>query len=230
MHISEGVLTPIVLSGGACLTAIGTYIGLKKLDYDNLVTVAILSATFFVASLIHVPVGPTSTHLILNGLLGVVLGWASFPAILVALTLQAMLFQFGGLTTLGVNTLNMALPPVLCFFIFRPILTRSTVSKSVSAFACGASAVALSAILTASSLALSGDSFFHVAQALLISSIPVMLIEGVITASIVTFLAKVRPEVLAFAAPVYTPDMHSTPDESANTESLSARPAEAATR
>lgn len=200
MHISEGVLPPLILAGSACLTVAGTAIGLKKLDYDNLVTVAILAAAFFVASLIHVPVGPTSAHLILNGLLGVIMGWAAFPAILVGLTLQAMLFQFGGLTTLGANTLNMALPPVLCFYIFRPMLSGSGTRRSVAAFACGATAVGLSAVFTAATLALAGDAFFHVAQVLLLSSIPVMLIEGVITAGIVGFLAKVRPEVLFFAS------------------------------
>ncbi|GFM35770.1 cobalt transporter CbiM [Desulfovibrio psychrotolerans] len=200
MHISEGVLPPLILAGSACLTVAGTAIGLRKLDYDNLVTVAILAAAFFVASLIHVPIGPTSAHLILNGLLGVIMGWAAFPAILVGLTLQAMLFQFGGLTTLGANTLNMALPPVLCFYIFRPMLGGSASRRSVAAFACGATAVGLSAVFTAATLALAGDAFFHVAQVLLLSSIPVMLIEGVITAGIVGFLAKVRPEVLFFAS------------------------------
>ena len=38
----------------------------------------LLGAAFFVASLIHVPIGFSSAHLILNGLLGVVLGWAAF--------------------------------------------------------------------------------------------------------------------------------------------------------
>lgn len=33
-----------------------------------------MTAAFFVASLIHVPIGPTSVHLLLNGLLGVVVG------------------------------------------------------------------------------------------------------------------------------------------------------------
>ena len=45
----------------------------------------------FVASLVHVPVGPSSMHLVLNGLLGLLLGWAAFPAILVGLLLQAVL-------------------------------------------------------------------------------------------------------------------------------------------
>ena len=97
MHISEGVLSGPVLAGGWALTAVGTAIGLKRLDYDRLMTVAILSAAFFVASLIHVPIGPVSVHLILNGLVGAILGYAAFPAICVALLLQAVLFQFGGL-------------------------------------------------------------------------------------------------------------------------------------
>jgi cobalt/nickel transport system permease protein len=80
------------------------------MEHKEVPKVAILSSVFFVASLIHVPLGPSSVHLILNGIMGVLLGWTAFPAILVALALQGVLFQFGGITTLGVNTLNMALP------------------------------------------------------------------------------------------------------------------------
>ena len=89
MHIAEGVLSPAVLGGGAVLALAGTAQGLRRLEYDRLVTVGILSAAFFVASLIHVPVGLASAHLVLNGLVGVLLGWAAFPSILVALLLQA---------------------------------------------------------------------------------------------------------------------------------------------
>lgn len=87
MHIAEGVLSPAVLAGGAVLALAGTALGLRKLEYDRLVAVGILSAAFFVASLIHVPVGLSSAHLVLNGLVGVLLGWAAFPSILVALLL-----------------------------------------------------------------------------------------------------------------------------------------------
>ena len=93
MHISEGVLSPAVLGAGAALAVAGLAMGLRKLDYDRLMTVAILAATFFVGSLIHVPIGPSSAHLILNGLVGILLGWAAFPAIFVALLLQAVLFH-----------------------------------------------------------------------------------------------------------------------------------------
>ena len=60
MHISEGVLSPAVLGAGAVLAAAGIVIGLRKLDYDRLMTVAILAknnpifvplAAFFIAYL-----------------------------------------------------------------------------------------------------------------------------------------------------------------------------------
>ena len=87
MHISEGILSGPVLISGAALAAAGTAIGLKNFDYDRIAKAGILSAAFFVASLIHVPIGPSNVHLILNGIVGLLLGWTAFPAILVALLL-----------------------------------------------------------------------------------------------------------------------------------------------
>ena len=52
MHISEGILSGPVLISGAALAAAGTAVGLKKLDYDRIARAGILSAAFFVASLI----------------------------------------------------------------------------------------------------------------------------------------------------------------------------------
>jgi len=200
MHISEGVLSGPVLLGGAALAVAGTAIGLKKIDYDQVMTVAILSAAFFVASLVHVPVGPGNAHLILGGLLGVILGWAAFPSILVALLLQAVLFQFGGITVLGLNTFTMAAPAVLCFYLFRPMLIKGNGTRFAAAFACGFFAMLISALLTAGALALSGEAFESAAQVLLIAHLPVMVVEGVITGFAYTFLVKVKPEALAVSS------------------------------
>jgi cobalt/nickel transport system permease protein len=197
MHISEGVLSaPVVLAGWA-LAATGVALGLRKLDYEHIMGVAIVSAAFFVASLIHVPLGPASVHLVLNGLMGALLGPAAFPAILVALMLQAMLFQYGGLVILGVNTFNMALPAVLCFYVFRPWLRRGGAWRSSGAFLCGALAVLLSGLLTAGALVLSGEAFQVTAQVILAAHLPVMAVEGLLTLLAVGFLAKARPEMLA---------------------------------
>ena len=196
MHISEGVLSgPVLISGGA-LAAAGTAIGLKKLDYDRIAQAGILSAAFFVASLIHVPIGPANAHLILNGLVGLLLGWAAFPAILVALVLQAVLFQFGGITALGVNTIIMALPAVFCYFMCSPFLHKKSALALTAAFACGFLSVALSALILALALVFTEENFFEVSAIVIAAHIPVMIIEGLVTAMCVAFLKKVQPSML----------------------------------
>jgi len=197
MHISEGVLAAPVLAAGVAAAAAGVAVGLKRMDYDKIPQVAILSSGFFVASLIHVPVGPVSVHLVLNGLVGLLLGWAAFPAILTALTLQALLFQFGGLTTLGVNTLNMALPAVLCGLSLGPLVRQRNLPLAVAAgFACGFLAVAGSGLMVAASLLFTGESFSAAAKLILAAHLPIMAIEGLLSALCVSFLKKVSPEIL----------------------------------
>jgi cobalt/nickel transport system permease protein len=196
MHISEGVLSGPVLVSGAALAAVGTAIGLKKIDYDKIARVGMLSAAFFVASLIHVPLGPTSVHLILNGVVGLILGWAAFPAILVALALQAVLFQFGGITALGVNTVSMALPAVLCYVVFGRLIHRRPVVALAAAFACGFLAVFISGILVGVALMFTEERFLQVVVAILAAHLPVMIIEGIVTALCVAFLRRVQPSML----------------------------------
>ncbi|MFB0527248.1 MAG: cobalt transporter CbiM [bacterium] len=197
MHISEGVLSAPVLVTGVILTACGVSLGLKKMDYEKIPEVAVLTSAFFVASLIHVPIGPSSAHLVLNGLIGLLLGWPAFSAILVGLSLQALLFQFGGLTSLGVNTFNMALPAVVSFYLFRLFGSKDNPYMLVfSAFLCGVVGILGSALLVGLSLVTTGEAFLTVAKLIVIAHLPVMIIEGVITATAVVSLNKVRPELL----------------------------------
>ena len=201
MHIAEGVLSPAVLAGGAVLALAGTALGLRKLEYDRLVAVGILSAAFFVASLIHLPVGLSSAHLVLNGLVGVLLGWAAFPSILVALLLQALLFQFGGITVLGVNVFTMGFAAVISWYVFRAIcyLCPGMKGVRVAAFMGGALGVALAAVLTALALAFTDEGFWLAARLLLLAHLPVMLVEGLVTMFTVSFIMRVRPELLGMA-------------------------------
>ena len=201
MHIADGVLSPAVLAGGAVLALAGTALGLRKLEYDRLVAVGILSAAFFVASLIHVPVGLSSAHLMLNGLVGVLLGWAAFPSILVALLLQALLFQFGGITVLGVNVFTMGFAAVISWYVFRAIcyLCPGMKGVRVAAFMGGALGVALAAVLTALALAFTDEVFWLAARLLLLAHLPVMLVEGLVTMFTVSFIMRVRPELLGMA-------------------------------
>ncbi|MBW2109249.1 MAG: cobalt transporter CbiM [Deltaproteobacteria bacterium] len=198
MHISEGVLSPSILVAGAAVTTAGVVMGLKRLEQKDVPSTGILSAAFFVASLVHVPIGPASVHLVLNGLLGLILGWRAFPAILIGLALQALLFQFGGITTLGVNTMNMALPAVVCSMVFGWAVRPRTppMLRVVAAFACGSGAVLLSGLLVACSLYWSGEAFLPAAKLIVVAHLPVMAIEGVLTSACTVFLIRVKPELL----------------------------------
>ena len=185
-----------VLVAGAAVAVACTAVGLKKLELDRVAQAGILSAAFFVASLIHVPVGPSSVHLILNGIVGLLLGWAAFPAILTALVLQAMMFQYGGITTLGVNTVIMALPAVVCYHLCGPFIHKPSRIAVPAAFACGAGSVFLGAILAGASLIFTEGSFLEVAGLIVTAHLPVMAIEGIVTVFCVAFLKKVKPEML----------------------------------
>ncbi|RME62802.1 MAG: cobalt transporter CbiM [Nitrospirae bacterium] len=194
MHLSEGVLSGQVLLAGAVASAGGLYMGVKRLRDQDVPKVGLLSGAFFVGSLIHIPLGPTSVHLVLNGLVGLLLGWLAFPAILVGLVLQAVLFQFGGFTTLGVNLLIMAGPGVLVYYLFRSVL--KTPLWWAGAFGAGVTGVGLGALGLSTALYLSGEGFVTTAKLALLSHLPVAGIEGVVTAIVVGFLKKTRPEVL----------------------------------
>lgn len=200
MHISEGYLSGPVLITGAALAAAGTAVGLKKLDYDRIAQAGILAAAFFTASLVHLPAGPTNVHLIMNGIIGLLLGWGAFPVILVALLLQGILFQFGGITTLGVNTLIMATPAVMVHYMFGRWVNRPGWVGTAAAFSCGAGAVAFSSILLAVSLIFTDEKFFSMVVTYLGAHTVVMAVEGAVSVVCVGFFLKVKPELLPVSA------------------------------
>lgn len=194
MHIAECVLNVPVLVTGAVIGLTGVAVGLQRLKDENLMFAGMLGAAFFVASLIHVPVGMGSAHLILNGLLGVFLGTAAFPVILISLLLQAVLFQFGGLTVLGVNTATMGLGALSAYYLFHSLSNR--IGVSWSGLIAGFSGVFVAGLLTALALGFSDEGFVGAAIAIFLSNLPVMIAEALITLFIVRYIQRVRPELL----------------------------------
>ena len=201
MHIVDGALADPVALGAAVAATGGIALGLRALTLERIPTAGVLSASFFVASLIHVPIGPSSVHLILNGLAGLLLGWAAFPALFVGLLLQAAFFGFGGLTVLGVNTLNIALPAVLAGLLFRPLIGRGTpLAGAIWGAAGGAFAIAATTAMVGLALALSGDEFLPAARLVFLAHIPVMAVEGAITGFAILLTRKVKPELFVRGA------------------------------
>lgn len=121
VHISDGTLAAPWWLGGFGIAAILFYVGSRRLQDEEVPRIALLTAAFFIASLFHVRVPPTSVHLILNGLIGVLLGWRACLAIPIGLFFQVVLINHGGFTTLGINTCIMALPALLSYYLFHAL-------------------------------------------------------------------------------------------------------------
>lgn len=215
MHIPDGILPPYVIAGGYALTGAITFFVIKRIKktYSNpseiIPTASLLTAVFFVAGLIHIPVPPASVHLLLSGLMGIVLGWFAFLAILIGLFFQAVMFQHGGLTTLGVNACLIGIPALVSFGIFRLRNTFGAgrqLASSILAFVSGFSAVAIGALAASTLLILTIPAGIDASveraaiMSLLAAHMPLGLIEGVFTSLVASFLLQVKPELLEASA------------------------------
>lgn len=198
MHISEGVLSGTALAIGWAGTITCTATGLKKTDMNKIVRTALLSSAFFLASLVNIRIGPSSTHLSLLAPMGLILGWSSFPAMLIALFLQAILFHFGGLLVLGANTFIMGLPALMVHVLFgRMVRSENKIFSGLMAFIAGSVAVITGASLAGVFLGISDRNFLEAAKLLFYAHIPLALIEGAVTAFMIIFLRRTSPEFLS---------------------------------
>jgi cobalt/nickel transport system permease protein len=207
MHISEGVLSVPVIAVGWAAAAAGISVGLKKTEAGKLPGTALVSAVLFLASLVHVPLGPSSIHLTMLGLAGILLGWSAVPALFIALLLQGMLFQFGGLLSLGVNTTVMGTAALSAYGAWRlfhegkkgpPVPRVFTAGvKPAAAFVSGFTAVITGAALVTLSLFFSARDLASTAVLMFAANLPLAVAEGIITAFCVAFLQRLLPQYVS---------------------------------
>jgi ABC-type Co2+ transport system permease subunit len=123
VHISDAILQITWLVGGFVVAGVFAVIAAWRVRDEEIPQIALLTAAFFVASSIHIRVGPTSWHLLFNGLVGVILGRRAGLAIPIGLLLQYFLLAHGGFFTLGINTCILLLPALLASGIFNALCT-----------------------------------------------------------------------------------------------------------
>ena len=200
MHLTDGVLTlPIAAATTAAAGAVLVY-SLKGIKEEEIPKLSLMTGAFFAVSLISIPIGPSSVHPMLGGLMGILLGRRAPAAFLVALLLHAVLLQHGGLTTLGVNTLLLALPALAAHRIFYGIKRGSVFYRGALV---GGLAVAGTVGLLVLVLLLSdprfGEGFFSVVNMLILGHLPLLGIEILLTGFAVRLLYHARPHL--FQAP-----------------------------
>jgi cobalt/nickel transport system permease protein len=210
MHINDGILPAPVCIAGYGLTGLATWFSLRQINRTKDPTrgiprASMLTSAFFVASLIHIPVPPASVHLVLNGLLGCILGYYAFPAILVGLFLQAVMFGHGGFSTLGVNAAMMGIPALVAYYLFRwgdRILPTVRWVRPGLAFVAAAIGVGLAVLiffgLTVTNLPAEIDAGAErtAIATLVVAHLPAILLEGLFAGMLVAFLDRVKPELL----------------------------------
>lgn len=231
MHIPDGIVPAQVCVAGYGLTGLLTWYSLRQIHKwgnpaPQIPKASLLTAAFFVASSIYIPIPPSSVHFLLNGLLGVVLGYFAPLAILVGLFFQALIVGHGGLTTLGINAVMLGIPALLAHHIFqlrffslqwfsrKPTKSDlagdqptshhvpSTTTTGIFAFLGGALGLALTAfifmgiVISTLPASFDVDTERRAVITLTLMHLPLALLEGSFTAMLAVFLQRVKPELL----------------------------------
>jgi cobalt/nickel transport system permease protein len=174
----------------------------KHFDKSKIVLMAVLAALIFGLQMLNFPIaGGTSGHFGGGALAGILLGsWPACIVISAVLLVQAVFFADGGITAMGANIVNMG---VIGAFVAPVVyngfqkISKAYWSKIVGAFLGAFLALVLSSAAVAIELWISNSAQFFSALTAMVGWHSLIAIgEGLITAGIVAYVAKVRPQIL----------------------------------
>jgi cobalt/nickel transport system permease protein len=207
MHIPDGFLSVAmalicwVLAGG--VVGVSLWRSGKTLGGRQVPLMGVLAAFIFAAQMLNFTVvGGTSGHLIGGALAAILLGpWAAILTMTTVVSIQALIFQDGGLLVMGANILNMAvIAPLVAYGVYRGILALAGERRwglFVGGFAGAWLSVVVSAAATAVQLAFSGTSPLGVALPAMTGVHALIGIgEGLITVGALAFIAAARRDLL----------------------------------
>jgi cobalt/nickel transport system permease protein len=191
MHISDGIISaPVCIAAHAASAGLIYFTG-KGADAEEIPRMGMTGAALFVASLIQFPIAGTSVHPGLFGLTGIMLGKRAFPVVYTALLFQAVMFQHGGLLSLGLNALNMGAGAYAAWLVWR----TSPVPEYVRAATAGFIGIMVPALMMTLEFKITG--YGSAIALLLLIYVITGAIEGGITLVAVKFFKKVKPEILS---------------------------------
>ncbi len=206
MHIPDGFLTASTWVPAWVLSAGGIGYCLRKTGEilrDRMIPLmGVMAAFIFAAQMLNFPVvGGTSGHLLGGVLAAVLLGpYAGALVITVVLIVQCFVFQDGGVTALGANVFNMAIVGAMGGYFLYGFLRRGikgTAGLIVGAGVAAWASVVVASIVCAVELALSGTSPIRIALPAMAGIHALIGIgEAIITCLVVSFVAKVRPDLI----------------------------------
>lgn len=194
VHISDAVLRPEWWSAGWVVAGLLAALGMYRLRPEELPRLAMVTAVFFMASSVHIPIGVGRVHLLLTALVGIMAGPGSGLVILAGLTLQNRLVGHGGLLSLGFNTVAMTLPAILIGCIFRWFNRFGTrTPKWLGCFGFVAGGLGVMMTVGLSYLGLYWGSMLEwqsVTWMFLVAHIPVVIAEAILTGFLLHHLGR----------------------------------------
>jgi cobalt/nickel transport system permease protein len=192
------------VSVGAIAVSVGR-INRDELSESKLPLMGVAGALVFAGQMINftIPGTGSSGHIgggiLLAGLLG------PFPALLAiaaVLIIQCLFFADGGLLALGANILNMGVIPCLIVYplIFKPLLSKFTAKRiSIAAIVSvivGLELGAFAVVLETLSSGITELPFITFTALMLPIHLAIGVVEGIVTAAVLVFVWKARPEIL----------------------------------
>ncbi|MBU0674278.1 MAG: energy-coupling factor ABC transporter permease [Proteobacteria bacterium] len=214
MHMADALLSPAVGGTMWVATAATTvYCSAKvrqSLDDRKVPLMGVLAAFVFAAQMINftIPGTGSSGHLGGGLILAVLLGApAAFLAIASVLTVQALFFADGGLLALGCNIFNLGIFP--CFIAYPLIYKKIVGNQPTQGRLLAGSLIAavfglqLGALAVVMETTLSGVSELPFSSFVLMMQpihLAIGIVEGLVTAGVISFIWKARPEILERAA------------------------------
>mgnify|MGYP000665647081 FL=1 len=208
MHIPDGFLSPPVAIATGIASAAVIAVALNRtresLGLRQAPVMGLTTAFVFAAQMINFPVaGGTSGHLLGGALASVVLGspWAATLSMSTVFIIQSVLFADGGITALGANIFNMGLVGIWTgWWLLQPLQRLLGGSRNRLPLAAGIAAalsVVAASICCAIELAISGTVPLNIALSAMVGiHILIGIGEGLITGGVLTYLVKVRPDLL----------------------------------
>jgi cobalt/nickel transport system permease protein len=207
MHIPDGFLSnPMAISLNVVSAANVLFAARRtKIDLSGRMVpmMGMLAAFVFAAQMLNFPVlGGTSGHLIGGSLLSILLGpLAGSLAMTTVIVAQALFLQDGGLVALGANIFNISIVTCLSgYAIFRLLGGNTGGGKRLflAGFLAGWFSTVISAAFCALELGLSGAIPLRIGLMTMDGyHAAVGILEGMLTAGVLNFLRKVRPDLLA---------------------------------
>lgn len=197
VHISDGVLEPTWEYAGFATAALLMTWSAWRIHEDEIPRVGVMTAAFFVASQVHLPLGGASVHLLLNGLVGVILGRRAAVAIAVGLFLQALLFAHGGVMPFGVNVTVYAIPGLFAGWAFPRLRRTGRFRDGILGAGLGLVTGLLTTSLVCAVLWFGGRAEWTTLVTLVfLANLPVVAVEAVACGTILAYLGRVKPEML----------------------------------